>query len=63
MNAVKLFQKYSQSELTEMQSKLMSNPANRNRDKNSIFIYNIATRRKLKEIEWAIFHHLQAKKK
>lgn len=63
MNPAKLFEKYSLAELQEIQSKLMNDPANRNADKDSIFIYNKRTRDKLRDIDWAIFHHLQNKRK
>jgi len=49
-------------ELLAIQQAICNDPAQRNPNPDSIFIYKPSARRRLNDIGWAITQHLQAKR-
>lgn len=62
-NDMKRLMALSVAELVQLSQVIMSDPVNKNPNKNSIFIYTPKARRKLHDIDWAIYHHQQADRK
>jgi len=52
----------SMKELLAIQQAICNDPAQRNPNPDSIFIYKPSARRRLNDIGWAITQHLQAKR-
>lgn len=57
MRAVELYRRHSPDELVRMAEEIRRNPANRQH--GGLYHFTPAARRKLNEIRWAIYFHLQ----
>lgn len=57
MRSVELYRRHSLDELVRMAEEIRANPANRL--DGGLYHFTRAARRKLNEISWAIYFHLQ----
>ncbi len=57
--ALNLYKRHSMEALTAMQQAICDDPACRNPEKGSIWIYTPAARKKLADIAWAIRYHME----
>ncbi len=62
MDAYLLYTRYSQEELVAKRKALCDDPKNESRP-GMLCLYNKKTKRKLDAIDWAIFYHLQNRRK
>ena len=63
MKAYELSKRYNIDRLLEMDKEIKEDPANKNTDKNSIYLYTKSARKKLDEIGWAIIFILKNDKR
>ncbi len=61
MDAVKLYKKYSQEELLKRIDAIKADPKNQLTDQ--FYLYTPAARNKIKAHDWAIYYHMQDKRR
>ena len=57
--ATRYYEKYSLKELEKIMQEVTDNPANKNPEKNSIYIHSKNARKRMDDISWAITWHLR----
>lgn len=60
--ALALYKKHSLEELAAMREAVVTDPANRNTQPGSIYLFSPKARKKLDELAWAVRYHLDDKK-
>lgn len=63
MNAVDYYNKYTREELKQLMESIRADPANRNPDKNSVWIYTRKVHKKLDDIVRAIQWHVEEERR